>query len=112
VAATHSELSTADKRVLAEPRDWGMLKNELAARQADSSIGAVARKLTGQLRPLPRSVFDLTNFYARAMVPREVAMEALWGMLHLILKVSFFFPPVVVAGGEARVEGVVVRSKG
>lgn len=88
MGATNSELSTADKRVLAEQRDWGMLKNELAARQADSSISALARKLTGQLRPLPRSVYDLTTFFSKGLMPRTVTMNALWGMLHLILKVG------------------------
>jgi hypothetical protein len=81
----------ADRCVLAEQHDWGMLKNELAARQADPSIGALAWKLTGQLWPLLQSVYDLTTFFSRAIMPRTVTMNALWGMLHLILKVGFAF---------------------
>jgi len=64
-----------------------VLKHELAGRKGDPRVGAVGRKLTGQLGPLPRSLFDLTMFFTKAIQPLEPRMDALWGMLHLIIKV-------------------------
>lgn len=87
LGSTNAELSAADKRTLGEPRDWSVLKQELTARRADPRVGAVGRRLTGQLGPLPRSLFDLTIFFTKAVQPHEPRMNALWGVLHLIIKV-------------------------
>lgn len=82
-------LIQTDRRMAARYGDWQDVVTDIQSRLKDAGSGLSMKRQISKIMPLPRTLADLTRTFSKLVHPREVKFDLLWGLIYLVLKVSY-----------------------